>query len=171
MNPIADTELIQISRGYAFCIVLALLFSATVGPRKLYYGSSMKALAIMGLFIGICLELPHQFWSMVKNRQFSGIEVPNGEEISFLQTIFYSGFFAFSACNLPIVAPEIASELKTAELPLYRATIAATLTKFTYGVLGATLIISSTASTLPKFALVGAGFYALLLLLPSIIQV
>jgi len=58
MKPIPDTELIQMSRGYAFCLVLALLFSATIGPRKLYCANTLKVLAIIGLFGGLFLELP-----------------------------------------------------------------------------------------------------------------
>jgi len=59
MRPIPDTELIQMSRGFAFCLVLALLYSATVGPRKLQYASLFKVVAILGLFTGIFLELPN----------------------------------------------------------------------------------------------------------------
>jgi len=171
MKPIPDTELIQMSRGYAFCLVLALLYSATIGPRKLFCGPLLKVLALIALFTGIAIELPNPFWAMVKNRQFSGIEFPNGEEITILQTIFYSGFLAFSVSNLPIIAPEIASEHKSAEMPLYRATILAVITKFAFGMLGSSLILSSDSEPLTKFALIGAGIYALFLLLPSIIQI
>lgn len=64
MNPIPDTELVQMSRGYAFCLVLALLYSALIGPRKLKYGSVLKMIALVGLFLGVSLELPNQFWAM-----------------------------------------------------------------------------------------------------------
>jgi len=171
MKPIPDTELIQISRGFAFCLVLALLYSATVGPRKLYYGSILKVFALISLFVGISLELPNSFWSMVKNRQFSAIEFPQGEEITILQTIFYSGFIAFSVSSFPIVVTEVASEIKTAHLPLYRSTLFAVLTKFTFGMLGGSLILASNSKSMPKFALIGAGVYALFHLLPSIIQI
>ena len=159
------------SRGYAFCLVLALLYSAAIGPRKLSWAPLLKVLALLGLFTGIMIELPSPFWAMVKKRQFSGIEFPLGEDITILQTIFYSGFLAYSVSSLPIIAPEIASEYKSAEIPLYRASFLAVLTKFAFGMLGSSLILSSDTEPLSKYALVGAGVYALFLLLPSIIQI
>jgi len=84
----------------------------------------------------------------VTNRNFGAIEVPQGDEITILQTIFYSGFLAFSVSSMPINVPEIASELKTAELPIYKATLFATLTKFAFGMLGSMLIIGSDSETL-----------------------
>lgn len=171
MKPIPDTELIQMSRGYAFCLVLALLYSAMIGPRKLLCGTVLKVLALVGLFIGICLEFPDQFWASLANGQIDAIDVPIGEPISIIQSIFYSGFIAFSVSNLPIVIPEISSELKTGEVPIYRATTCAVLTKFAFGIMGGALIIGSQSEDLRYFALIGAGIYALLLILPSIIQV
>ena len=175
MKPIPDTELIQMSRGYAFCLVIALLYSAMIGPRKLLYSSLWKVLALMALFAGTCLEFPEQFWAniahAIANRQFSDIQVPTGENITIIQSIFYSGFVAFTVSNLPIVAPEISSELKTGDLPIYRATFFAIITKLAFGMLGASLILGSKLEELHQFALVGAGLYALFLILPSIIQV
>lgn len=70
---------------------------------------------------------------------------PLGEDHSVLQTIFYSGFIAFSVSNLPIVVTEVASEIKTAELPLYSSTLFAVLTKFAFGMLGGSLILLSNS--------------------------
>ena len=159
------------SRGYAFCLVIALLYSAMIGPRKLLCGPFLKVLALIGLFVGTSLELPNQFWASIANRQFSDIEVPTGENITMIQSIFYSGFIAFSVSNLPIVVPEISSELKKGDIPIYRATMFAVLTKFAFGMLGGALILGSESNELHKFALVGAGVYALFLILPSIIQI
>ena len=38
MQPIPDSELIQISRGYALVLILGLVYSATIGPRQIYGG-------------------------------------------------------------------------------------------------------------------------------------
>lgn len=62
MKPIPDSELIQISRGYVFVLVLGLLYSATIGPRQLYCGLFFKVIAILGLFVGACFEMPQTFW-------------------------------------------------------------------------------------------------------------
>lgn len=94
-----------------------------------------------------------------------------GESTTILQSIFYSGFLAYSVSSLPIVIPEISSELKTAEIPINSATLFAVLTKFTFAILGCTLIMSSSTGQLQYYSLIGAGVYALFLLLPSIIQV
>merc|ERR1712156_646212 len=68
MQPIPDSELIQISRGYALVLILGLVYSATIGPRQLYCGSFFKVIAILGLIAGACLELPQSFWESLASR-------------------------------------------------------------------------------------------------------
>lgn len=53
------------SRGYAFCLVIALLYSAMIGPRKLLCSPFLKVLALIALFVGTCLEFPNQFWASI----------------------------------------------------------------------------------------------------------
>lgn len=78
----------------------------------------------------------------------NGLEIPIGEESSILQSIFYSGFFAFTVSHMPIIMPEISSEFKTAEMPIYRATLLAVLTKFVFGVVGGTYILSTDSTVI-----------------------
>ena len=137
MNSIPDSELIQISRGYAALLILSLIYSAIIGPRKLYYGYSLKLLAIFFLIIGIALDVPKSVWQSLGSRQMNAFEYPEGKETSFARTLYYSGFIAFSVGNLPISVPSFASEHKTSDLPIYSSTICALLTKLTFGLLGA----------------------------------
>ena len=147
MQPIPDSELIQISRGYAVVLILGLVYSATIGPRQLYCGQFFKIIAIVGLIVGTCLELPQSFWESLASRQFT-FEVPEGRQNSFIRTLFYSGFLIFSVGNLPITIPEISGENKATELPVYKATICAILTKVLFGVLGSHLIQNATQETI-----------------------
>ena len=55
MQPIPDTELIRISRGYAFCLIIALMYGTIFGPRKLARGTLVSTLAILALFCGIAM--------------------------------------------------------------------------------------------------------------------
>ena len=57
MHPIPDTELIRVSRGYAFCLVLALIYGAILGPRKLSRSSLVPTFALLALFCGIGMQL------------------------------------------------------------------------------------------------------------------
>ena len=98
-------------------------------------------------------------------------EYPEGQETTFIRTLYYSGFIAFSVANLPISAPEIASQHKTSELPFYSSTICALLTKLAFGLLGCQILMNATAETLYQYALVGAAIYCVLFLIPDIIQI
>ena len=63
MNPIPDSELIQISRGYAIFLVLALVYSAIIGPRKLNHGYTLKFFAVFFLIVGAALDVPKTVWN------------------------------------------------------------------------------------------------------------
>ena len=106
---IPDSELIQISRGYAALLILSLIYSAIIGPRKLYYGYSLKLLAVFFLVTGIALDVPKSVWQSLGSRQMNAFEYPEGKETSFIRTLYYSGFIAFSVGNLPITVPSFAS--------------------------------------------------------------
>ena len=109
MNSIPNSELIQISRGYAALLILSLIYSAIIGPRKLYYGYSLKLLAVFFLVTGIALDVPNSVWQSFGSRQMNAFEYPEGKETSFIRTLYYSGFVAFSVGNLPISVPSFAS--------------------------------------------------------------
>ena len=71
---------------------------------------------------------------------------------------------------MPITVPEIAGEYKSSQLPIYKATICAVLTKVLFGLLGSQLILNATKDTIYQYALIGAGSYALFFLIPDIIR-
>ena len=102
LNPIPDSELIQISRGYAFLLVFALLYSALIGPRKLYHGYTLRFLAVLFLIVGVALDVPKTVWNGLSLSSFGAFEYVEGQEPAFVRTLYYSGFIAFSVGNLPI---------------------------------------------------------------------
>lgn len=71
---------------------------------------------------------------------------------------------------MPITVPEIAGEYKSSQLPIYKATICAVLTKVLFGLVGSQLIINASKDTIYQYALIGAGLYAIFFLIPDIIR-
>ena len=129
----------------------------------------MKFLAIIGIFVGAALDLPKTTWESFASREFT-LQLAESRQKSFIHTLFYSGFIIFSVGNLPITIPEISGEYKTSELPIYKATTCAVLTKVLFGVIGSNLILNATGSDIQQYALIGSGIFAVFFLIPDIIR-
>ena len=86
-----------------------------------------------------------------------------------MQSLFYSGFLAYSVCYLPLSAPEIAGELKKSDLPFYRAAWGAVIIKSVFAILACQLLLATDAG-LNECALAGAGVYTLLKIVPGIVN-
>ena len=125
-------------------------------------------MAIIGLFVGAAADLVQANWESFASREFT-LQLAESRQKTFIHTLFYSGFLIFSVGNLPITVPEISGEYKTSELPIYKATTCAVLTKVLFGVIGSHLILNGTPGEIQQYALIGSGIFAVFFLIPDII--
>jgi len=96
-----------------------------------------------------------------------------GEDSSVGTVFLYAAILAYSACNLPIAIPEIASQHRRANLPILWSLSMSFFVKWLIGMVGsiALLNVRSQANTVIANAyLIGASLYCLLILVPQVVS-
>ena len=179
-RPVANTELIKMSRGFVFVMILAFVigivacffetnqFRKASGPL-----TSIKIVAILALLTSVILSIPQGIFHNILDGDFKAFSaMSSGTDASITNCVFYIGVVAFGEGLFPLKVPAIASSHRRSDLPLAAASIAGAATRWLFCIL-AGLIMSNgdkVDKTAFNYAIIGVAFYIFVMVLPDIID-
>ena len=105
-KPIANTELIKLSRGFVFCASLALIIGvllycfrsnnlSQVRARASTLHISLKIFAVLALLTMTLLQIPEGIQHNLLIGNFQGVEFATGVDESLAAVFFYAGVMAY----------------------------------------------------------------------------
>ena len=179
-QPVPDTELIKMSRGYIFFGVaainigiLALIFRLMPENREVSTPAiTLKLVAIFALLTCTVLTIPTGALHNMLIGNYENINLPKGTDFSAATAFFYAGVVAFAEGMFPIKVVAIANSHNRSDLPLTLATAAGTFTRWFICIL-ASLLLLNKDFLVPgafNFALIGVFIYAVGTVITDILE-
>ena len=179
-QPVPDTELIKMSRGYLFFLVaainigiLALIFRMIPEQREVSHSSIIiKLFAIFALLTCVVVTIPSGVLHNILVGDMSSINLPKGTDASAATAFFYAGVVAFAEGMLPVKVVAIANSHNRSDLPLAWSTLAGAFVRWLICVL-ASLILLNKDFVVPgaiNFALIGVLIFAMGLIITDCLE-
>ena len=178
-QPVPNTELIKMSRGFLFFGVvafnvgiIALIFNFMPTNREVSMTNvSIKLVAICALLVTILMTIPSGMVHNILLGNLHHINLPTGMDSSTATTFFYAGVLAFAEGTFPLKIIAIANSHNRSDLPLTLATFLGSLTRWIICILGSVIMLNKEM-LLPgaiNFALMVVLFFTVTVVISEII--